>query len=703
MTKNELMPVESLTASQAEVELAELAKQIAHHDRRYHQEDDPEISDGDYDALRRRNAALETAFPSLTRTDTPSVKVGAAPSVSFAQIVHAVPMLSLDNAFTDDDVADFFGRVRRFLKLAPDAPFEVSAEPKIDGLSLSVRYEDGRLVHAATRGDGTTGEDVTANVLRIDDVPKVLKGDAPKVIEVRGEIHMRTDEFEAFSAEQARRGLKIPANPRNAAAGSLRQKDPAVTASRPLHFFAYSLGETDGFSPATQREMLIAFHRFGFTVNPLTKFMPDPAGLTAHFREIGMKRSTLGYDIDGVVYKVSDIALQKRLGFQSRTPRWAIAHKYPAQQATTTLKGIDIQVGRTGSLTPVAKLDPITVGGVVVSNATLHNATEIERLGVRIGDTVVVQRAGDVIPQVVSVVMEKRPSGAVPFSFPKTCPCPLKTPVTTETNASGEESVVRRCTGEYACPSQKIELLRHFVSRRAFDIDGLGDKQIAAFFEDPVLSVREPADIFTLRERDDAAFGKLRNREGWGGTSAAKLFDSIDARRSIPLAKALFGLGIRHVGESTSKTFAKAYGSFAEFERQALLVAAGDAEAKEAMKDLPDVGGAVVTSVARFFGEEHNRAAVERLVAQLEIGEHAAPTMDSPVSGLTVVFTGTLERMSRDEAKATAERLGAKVSGSISGKTDLLVAGSSAGSKLAKAAALGVKTLTEDEWIELVT
>ncbi|MFC6490454.1 NAD-dependent DNA ligase LigA [Nitratireductor sp. GCM10026969] len=696
------IPVDDLTEEQAKEELARLAREIARHDALYFEEDTPEISDAEYDTLRRRNLAVEQAFPELVREDSPSRRVGAPVSEKFEKVRHKVPMLSLDNAFSDDDVIDFVARIRRYLKLEPHAPVAMTAEPKIDGLSLSLRYEGGRLVSAATRGDGQVGENVTANARAVADIPNVLSGDFPEVIEVRGEVYMTHRDFLALNERQKAEGKPTYVNPRNTAAGSLRQLDPAMTASRPLKFFAYAWGEVSEMPASTQMEMVAALARYGFRTNELLCRCETARELLAHYKAIEEQRATLSYDIDGVVYKVDDLALQQRLGFVSRSPRWAIAHKFPAEKASTILRGIDIQVGRTGALTPVARLEPVTVGGVVVTNATLHNAEEIERLGVKIGDTVTVQRAGDVIPQILGYVPERRPADAEAFEFPSVCPCELETPVVRDATAGGAEGVVRRCSGEFACPFQRIEHLRHFVSRRAFDIEGLGEKQIEFFFRDPDLPVKSPADIFTLAERDAENLKKLRDKDGWGEVSAKNLFAAIEARRTIPLDRMIYGLGIRHVGERTAATLARAYGSWQDFHDAALAVAGGDPAAREEMDALEDIGDAVIDAVARYFAEEHNRALVEALAAQVNVEDAERPVLDSPVAGKTIVFTGALERMSRDEAKDMAERLGAKVAGSVSKKTDLVVAGPGAGSKLKKAAELGVEVIDEDAWFERV-
>jgi DNA ligase (NAD+) len=685
--------------AKAKAELKRLAREIAAHDERYYQNDAPTISDADYDALRRRNATLEARFPELVLADSPSRRVGAKPARGFAKLRHAVPMLSLDNAFGDEDVADFVDRIRRFLRLSADEPLAFTAEPKIDGLSLSLRYEDGRLISGATRGDGIEGEDVTANVKTLADIPKELAGKRiPPSCDIRGEVYMTKSAFLALNERQREAGKQVFANPRNSAAGSLRQLDPTITASRPLGFFAYAWGEMSELPASTQHGMLDWFARCGFATNPLMKRCNSIEELLAFHREIELARGTLDYDIDGVVYKVDRLDWQERLGFVSRTPRWAVAHKFPAQRATTVVGGIDIQVGRTGALTPVAKLEPVTVGGVVVQNATLHNADEIARLDVRIGDTAEVQRAGDVIPQVLGVVLEKRPAGAKPYRFPTKCPCPLHTPVVRETTATGEESAVIRCTGEFACPYQRMEHLRHFVSRRAFDIEGLGEKQIALFYEEGW--VKEPADIFTLEARNQKI--KLEDYEGFGETSVRNLFDAINARREISLERFIYALGIRHVGETTAQALARGYGTWAAFHDAARTVAKGDPEARAEMDAHDQIGDTVIDAIAAYFGESHNVKMVERLGEHVRISAAARPRTDSAIAGKTVVFTGTLEQMTRDEAKAMAERLGAKVSSSVSKKTDLVVAGPGAGSKLTDAKKLGIDVLSEDEWLKLV-
>ena len=693
------LPIDDLTEKQAKAEHARLAAEIAGHDRRYYQDDAPSVSDAEYDALRLRYGAIEERFPQLHTLESLTQRVGAAPSGRFAKVRHAVPMLSLDNAFAEEDVVDFVGRIRRFLRLPDDEEIAFSAEPKIDGLSMSLRYEDGQLVTGATRGDGSEGEDVTANVKTLEDVPKRLKGrGVPKVCEVRGEVYMTKAAFLALNRKQAEAGKPLYVNPRNTAAGSLRQLDPTITASRPLGFFAYAWGEMSEMPADTQSGMIKWFASCGFKTNPLTKMCRSVEALLEFHRKIEAERAALDYDIDGVVYKVDRLDWQERLGFVSRNPRWAIAHKFPAEKATTVIKDIEIQVGRTGALTPVAKLEPVTVGGVVVQNATLHNEEEIKRLDVRIGDTVTIQRAGDVIPQVLGVVLDKRKRGAKTYQFPKKCPCPLHTDVVREIIAGGAEGARARCTGEFACPFQAIEHLRHFVSRRAFDIDGLGEKQIELFYEKEW--VREPADIFTLEERNKKIH--LEEVEGFGETSVRNLFAAIAARREISLERFIYALGVRHVGETTAVALARGYGSWEAFHEACLKLAKDDAETKEEMDALDQIGDTVIESLGEYFSEAHNVRRIDRLVKQVKIRDAEKPRADSAVAGKTVVFTGTLEQMTRDEAKASAERLGAKVSGSVSKKTDYVVAGPGAGSKLTEAKKLGVMVLSEDEWVKLI-
>ncbi len=708
--KRSLPDVADLTKAQAKTEHMRLALELEGHDRRYYQDDAPSVTDAEYDALRARFNAIEKRFPELVSAESPSQKVGAAPSGRFKKVRHAVPMLSLDNAFAEEDVTDFVGRIERFLKL-PDDKIDFSAEPKIDGLSMSLRYEGGELVTAATRGDGAEGEDVTANIRTLEDVPQKLKGrNIPDICEVRGEVYMTKKGFLALNERQKAAGGTIFVNPRNSAAGSLRQKDPSITASRPLGFFAYAWGEMSAMPEDTQTGMIGWFERCGFKTNPLTKLCHSIEQLIAFHRKIEEQRAELDYDIDGVVYKVDRIDWQERLGFVSRTPRWAIAHKFPAERAMTVLRDIEIQVGRTGSFTPVGKLEPVGVGGVIVQNVTLHNEDYIRGIGgdgeqlregrdIRIGDTVVVQRAGDVIPQVVDVVIDKRPRSAKEFHFPKKCPCPLHTDVVREETATGEEGSRARCTGEFACPFQKVEHLRLFVSRRAFDIDGLGEKQLQYFFDEGW--VKEPADIFTLPKRNSKL--KLEEIEGYGETSVRNLFASIETRRKISLERFIYALGMRHVGETTALALARGYGSWQAFHDAGLKAAKGDEETIAEMDALDQIGDTVIASVSAYFGESHNRGIVDRLVKELdEILDAEKPKRNSAVTGKTVVFTGSLEKMTRDEAKAMAERFGAKAAGSVSKKTDYLVAGPGAGSKLAEATKHGVTVLTEDEWLKLV-
>lgn len=768
------IPVDQLTEADAREELDRLTAELARHDALYHRQDAPEISDADYDALKRRALEIEELFPDLTGAASPSQVVGAAGSSQFAPVRHGVPMLSLDNAFDPAEVTDFEARIRRFLKLPADEPIAFVAEPKIDGLSASLRYEKGVLVQGATRGDGKTGEDVTANLRTLADIPQTLSGKGwPDVIEVRGEVYAPNDAFDAFNAAAEAEGSRTYANPRNFAAGSLRQKDPSITAKRPLRFFAYAWGEHSAAFADTQTHALDALKSWGFKVNDRSRRVEDAAGLIALYDGLQADRATLGYDIDGVVYKVDRLDWQARLGFISRTPRWAIAHKFPAQQAQTVLEGIDIQVGRTGSLTPVARLHPVTVGGVVVRNATLHNEDEIARKDVRIGDTVILQRAGDVIPQIVGVVAERRPADAVPYVFPTRCPV-----CNSEAVREGDE-VRRRCTGGLICNAQIVERLKHFVSRRAFDIEGLGEKQLIAFHERGW--IRQPADIFRLA-RDEAKLTALRAEDGYGETSVRNLVAGIDARRVIAFDRLIFALGIRDIGDQTSLLLARHFGDWVSFHAACLDAAEGipsaewtqlaeahgvsarvlsalaDAEpaaadpwpdapidqkialafpglaspARRALAALaPDwsalarlavvardegpsetlgqiagvagVGPVAARALAQFFHEPHNRDVVDALVEQLDRIEDAErPKTDTPVAGRTVVFTGALERFTRDEAKARAESLGAKVSGSVSKKTDYLVAGPGAGSKLAEARKHGVKVLTEDDWLALI-
>ncbi len=705
-------PVDSLTASEAEAELARLAVEIAEHDRRYHAEDAPTVSDAEYDALRIRNAAIEARFPELMREDSPSLKVGAAPSGAFGKVVHAVPMLSLDNAFSDDDVRDFVASVRRFLAWPADREIVFTAEPKIDGLSMSLRYENRRLVTATTRGDGTTGENVTANIRTMREIPQTLPGDAPDVVEVRGEVYMRRDDFFVLNLRMAETTGRVFANPRNSAAGSLRQLDPEITRSRPLRFFAYAWGDTSEPLGATQYDVVKRFGDWGFRINDRMVRCNSVDAILEHYHRIEAERADIPYDIDGVVYKVDRLDLQERLGFRSRSPRWATAHKFAAEKAMTVLNGIDIQVGRTGAMTPVARLEPVTVGGVVVTNATLHNEDYIKGIGttrggvdIRIGDTVVIQRAGDVIPQILDVVVEKRPADAVPYEFPHVCPA-------CNSHAVREEGeAVWRCTGGLVCPAQAVERLRHFVSRNAFDIEGLGEKQIEFFFQsqDPALHVHSPADIFTLKARQQASLTKLENVEGFGAVSVKKLFAAIDERRRIEFSRFLYALGIRHIGETNARRFARHFLSFAAFraagEGAVMPEGKGDPgnAAWQELNGINGIGDVVAEAVVDFFGEAHNREVVDALLDEVTIlDEEPVGDVSSPVAGKTVVFTGALEKMSRDEAKAMAEKLGAKVAGSVSKKTDLVVAGPGAGSKLKQATELGIEVIDEDAWFERV-
>lgn len=688
-------PIEDLSPRRAKLEYSRLAEQLAEYDRRYYQEDSPAVSDADYDALRQRYEALEKAFPELSSDASLTKKVGAAPAEKFAKIKHVVPMLSLGNVFADEEVHEFVARVRRFLGFSDEAPLFFTAEPKIDGLSCSLRYEKGALVYAATRGDGYEGEDITVNIRTLEEIPQRLHGESwPDVLEARGEVYMRREDFFALNERQAAAGKPLFANPRNSAAGSLRQLDPKVTASRPLRFFAYSWGEVSVMPSDTQYGMVQALASFGLPTNPLTEICVGADEMLAHFRDIEARRATLGYDIDGVVYKVDDIGLQIRLGFVSRAPRWAVAHKFPAEQAKTIVRGIDINVGRTGALTPIARLEPVTVGGVVVSNATLHNEDEIARKDIRVGDTVVVQRAGDVIPQIVEVVLEKRPEETKPYEFPHVCPA-CGSAAVREIDEKGVEDVVRRCTGSLVCPAQGIERLKHFASRNAMDIEGLGDKQIEAFFEEGL--IRRASEIFTLEARDEQNLTKLKNREGYGETSVRNLFAAIDARRSVPINRFLFALGIRHVGETNAKRLARHFADFASL-RDTARDAAPGSEARERIESIEGIGGVVAEALYDFFAEKHNEDEIDALLTHLTLEPMPQIESASPVAGKTVVFTGALERLTRDEAKAQAERFGAKISGSVSKKTDLVVAGPGAGSKLAKAEELGVEVISEEEW-----
>jgi DNA ligase (NAD+) len=703
---------DALALDDARAEHDALGREIAGHDRRYYEEDAPTVSDAEYDGLRRRYEALEEHFPELKSPESLTERVGAKASEKFAKVRHRVPMLSLANGFSEDDVREFVERVRRFLALPPEAPLVFTAEPKIDGLSLSLRYEKGRLVTAATRGDGAEGEDVTANARTVADIPKTLRGkDVPEVAEVRGEVYLSHADFAAINERQAAAGDKVFANPRNAAAGSLRQLDPGITASRPLRFFAYTWGEMSALPGRTQFEAVKRFERWGFKTSPLIRRVSSLDEMLAYHREIEGERARLGYDIDGVVYKVDDLALQQRLGFVSRSPRWALAHKFPAEKATTVLEDILIYVGRTGSLNPAAKLRPVTVGGVVVSSATLHNEDYVKGIGgngepirggvdIRIGDTVIVERAGDVIPKVLDVVLDKRPPDSKPYGFPTVCPACGSHAVREVNPRTGKEDSVRRCTGGLICPAQARERLKHFVSRHAFDIEGLGAQRIDEFYDEGL--IQRPQDIFTLKERDARSLKRLANREGWGETSAKNLFAAIDARRSIALARFVFALGIAHIGETNARLLARHFGTFEALRSTARAAADRDSEAYAELTSIGGVGEVVADALVEFFREAHNEEMLDALLKEVtpEPAEQAAS--DSPVAGKIVVFTGSLEQMTRDEAKAMAERLGAKVAGSVSKKTDLVVAGPGAGSKLDKAREAGVEVIDEDGWFALV-
>lgn len=698
------LAVTDLLEEQAAAELAWLAVQLAAANTAYHRDDAPEISDADYDALKRRNAAIEARFPNLKRPDSPSDIVGAAVSEGFGKVQHVVRMLSLGNAFDDDDVREFDQRIRKYLGLKTDAALVYTAEPKIDGLSLSLRYEGGKLMQAATRGDGTVGENVTANARTITDIPRIIAG-APDVLEVRGEVYMDHSDFAALNERQVASGGKSFANPRNAAAGSLRQLNAEVTKARPLRFFAYAWGDVSAPLADTQSGAIARLSALGFPTNPLTVTCDGPDQMIAHYRKIEAQRADLEYDIDGVVYKIDDLSLQRRLGFRSTTPRWAIAHKFPAELAWSVLEAIDIQVGRTGALSPVARLRPVTVGGVVVSNATLHNEDYI--LGrdgngapirggrdIRVGDWVQVYRAGDVIPKIADVDLARRPVDAKAFVFPDVCPECGSAAIREDGDA------VRRCTGGIICPAQAVEKLKHFVSRAAFDIEGLGAKQIEQFYADGWIAT--PADIFTLRERFGAGLQQLKNREGWGDKSAANLFDAIDEKRKIPLARLIYSLGIRHVGENSATLLANSYVSWADFEQAMTNATIGKGAYWDGLISIDGVGIVMATSLVTTFQQEAERASIDQLVAQLDVQDAKITVSDSPVAGKTVVFTGTLEKMTRAEAKARAEALGAKVSGSVSAKTDILIAGPGPGSKATKAADLGVETMDEDAWLALI-
>ena len=705
--------VETLTAREAGKELAALAEELAAHNNAYHTEDRPLITDADYDALKKRNLAIEERFPNLKLENSPSDQVGSAPSQKFGKVAHKVSMLSLDNAFNDEDVADFVDRIRRFLSLGSDEMVAITAEPKIDGLSASLRYENGVFVRGATRGDGSTGEDITANLRTLKNIPEKLTGDnIPDVVEVRGEVYMMKSEFLALNERMEAAGKQPYVNPRNTAAGSLRQLDAKVTASRPLEFFAYAWGEVSAMPETTQMGMVELFKTWGFDINPMMKRFETLETLLAHYRQIEADRAALDYDIDGVVYKVDRLDWQERLGFVTKAPRWAIAHKFPAEKATTVLNDIEIQVGRTGSLTPVAKVEPVTVGGVVVSNATLHNKDYVRGIGqdgepirggkdLRVGDTVVLQRAGDVIPQIVDVDLDKRPNGAMPFIFPSKCPACGSAAVRDINEKTGKVDAVTRCTGGMICPAQAVERLKHFVSRNAYDIEGLGARQVEVFYEEG--RIMNVADIFTLEERDKRNLKPLKAKDGFGETSVRNLFNAINEKRSIDLHRFIFGLGIRHVGDTTAKTFAKTYGSFEALREAAVAAKDNESEAFQDLVNIDGIGETAANALIEFVNEPHNANILDQLLAEVTPIPPEAADENSPVAGKTVVFTGALEQMSRDEAKAMAERLGAKVAGSVSKKTDLLVAGPGAGSKLKKATELGIETVDEQGWFDLIS
>lgn len=699
-------PIDDLFKPDAKVELEALAAEISQHDKAYHNQDAPTISDAEYDALRQRNESIEVKFPDLILANSPSKRVGAAPAAGFGKVQHSRPMLSLGNAFSEDDVADFYGRIRRFLSLPVDEPVDLIAEPKIDGLSISIRYENGKMVKGATRGDGREGEDVTANIRAIEDIPNEILADCPRIVEVRGEVYMSKTDFAALNARQEESGGKIFANPRNAAAGSLRQKDASVTASRPLKLFAYAWGEISGVDGqgyggdvdwTTQSAYYDRLKAWGFSVNPYAAVCHGLGDLMALYQKLGSDRATLPYDIDGVVYKVNRLDWQQRLGFVSRAPRWAIAHKFPAEKAETILNDIVIQVGRTGALTPVAELEPITVGGVVVRRATLHNEDEVlQRLDARVGDRVIIQRAGDVIPQIVEVLKAKRTGNEILWSPPSVCPCPLQT----ETIRPDGEAV-RRCTGGLECPHQQVARLKHFVSRDALDIEGLGTKTIEAFWEEGLL--RTPADIFRIESRGDEFRAQLLSQDGWGETSVANLFSSINAKRTVRLDKLIYGLGIRQVGQQTAQDLARAYGDIDHWCQQMEEAHADPmGQAFDDLVDIDGIGASVAADLIAFFGDSRSRADLGDLISMLTVEAVEQVSSDTVVSGKTIVFTGSLEKVGRAEAKAKAESLGAKVVGSVSKKTDIVIAGPGAGSKLKKAEELGVQVLTEDQWLLLI-
>ncbi len=685
------LAVEDLSSEQAKQELLFLAQEISLHDKLYHGNDAPVISDGEYDALRKRNEAVEEHFPELILENSPSKNVGATPVSGFSKVTHARPMLSLGNAFADEDVTDFLDRVRRFLGLTDSEPVEVMAEPKIDGLSASLRYENRKFVRGATRGDGAVGEDITQNLMTLDDIPKTLPDDAPDVVEIRGEVYMAREDFFSLNKSQEEKGEKIFANPRNAAAGSLRQLDSKITANRPLRFFGYALGDTSEQIAPSVSAMRERFQSWGFQLNQPAKLCRNEQEILDHYKLIGETRADLPFDIDGVVYKVNRVDWQDRLGMVSRAPRWAIAHKFPAEQAETILREITIQVGRTGALTPVAELEPITVGGVVVSRATLHNEDELGRKDIRVGDHVIIQRAGDVIPQVVRVNLEKRPADSVAYEFPHTCP---------ECGSHAERpegEAVRRCTGGLICPAQIVERLKHFISRDALDIDGLGAKNVEAFWKDGL--IKSPADIFRLEEKKQ----ELRDREGWGAQSVKKLFDAIANRQEVELNRFIYGLGIRQIGQATAKLLAKNYLSLENLRQNIEMAKDEESDAFANLKNIDQIGPSMIQDLIDFFTDDNNQALLDDLASLIVIKEYEVKETSSPVTGQTVVFTGTLVEMTRSEAKARAEELGAKVSGSVSKKTDYVVVGADAGSKEKKARDLGLNILSEEEWIALIS
>ncbi|MDB9702741.1 NAD-dependent DNA ligase LigA [Rhodospirillales bacterium] len=709
MAENDLrgVAVDELTPPDAAVELEILAAEIAAADAAYYQDDAPSLSDAAYDALRQRNEAIETLFPKLIRKDSPSKRVGAGVAAGFGKVQHRLPMLSLGNAFSDEDVAEFYDRIRRFLSLPANDAVDIIVEPKIDGLSISLRYEDGVLVRGATRGDGREGEDVTANIRSMDEIPQKISGNVSAVLEVRGEVFMSKADFLSLNQRQEDAGAKLFANPRNAAAGSLRQKDPAVTASRPLKIFVYAWGDVSGVDALgyggdvdwpDQGTFYERLKAWGFPVNPYAKVCKTLDETLALYQKLGADRATLDYDIDGVVYKVNRLDWQERLGFVSRAPRWAIAHKFPAEKAETILNDIVIQVGRTGALTPVAELEPVNVGGVVVSRATLHNEDEVvTRLDARVGDRVIIERAGDVIPKIVEVLKEKRTEGAASWAPPSVCPCPLKT-----TTVRPEGEVVRRCSGGMECPYQQVARLKHFVSRDALDIEGFGSRTIEAFWEEGVLKM--PVDIFLLEEKDGTIDPKLEEREGWGDTSANNLFESIRRRRTTDLGRFIYALGIRQVGLTTARDLARAYGSVDVWMRQMIAIVEDPlGEAFQDLSNIDGIGPAVVADIVAFFGNPESRADLDQLASMLEINPVEQASNDTVISGKVIVFTGNMEAMGRSEAKAKAESMGAKVSGSVSKKTDLVIAGPGAGSKRKKAKELGVSVISEQEWLDLLS